>query len=287
MYDETNDVVAETKGGRPRSTSSTQDQKLVEFAEGHEEASSADIARSMTRKCGELSPRSVRRRLNEAGLQSLRPTFAPLLNKKCRKARLAWAKENKTTNWNTVLFSDESTFETNRKITRVWRRRGEVVARGTVKHPVKVQVWGCLTSKGFGQISCFSGNLNAKKLRSIYRKTMLPSAEVAFGKKRKWTLQEDNDPKHVSVRANNWKKENGVVRMNWPSQSPDMNPIEHVWAILKANVANHRPNSKKSLIKWIRREWKRLPSSYAEHLIQTMDRGVNTLIRANGDNTPN
>ena len=74
--------------------------------------------------------------------------------------------------------------------------------------------------------------------------------------------------------------------MNWPSQSPDMNPIEHVWAILKVNVANHRPNSKKSLIKWIRREWKRLPSVYAEHLIQTMDRRVNTLIRANGDNTP-
>ena len=146
VYDETNDVVAETKGGRPRSTSSTQDQKLVKFAEGHEEASSADTARSMKRKCGELSPRSVRRRLTEDSLQSLRPTFAPLLNKKCRKARLAWAKENKTTNWNTVLFSDESTFETNRKITRVWGRRGEVVARGTVKHPVKVQVWGCLTS---------------------------------------------------------------------------------------------------------------------------------------------
>lgn len=55
------------------------------------------------------------------------------------------------------------------------------MVRETVKHPVKVQVWGCLTSKGFGKISCFSGTLNAARLCRICRNALLPSAREAFG----------------------------------------------------------------------------------------------------------
>ena len=285
VYDATNDVIEQDKPGRPRATTARQDQTLIEYAEAHGEASSSTMAGQLKRKRVEVSPRTVRRRLNEAGISSLRPTFAPLLNKKCRKARLDWAKKNKTRNWKRVLFSDETTFELYRPRPRVWRRKGEPVLYGTVKHPLKVQVWGCLSSNGFGHISTFSGNLNARTLCKIYNKSLLPSAAEAFGAKGKWTLQEDNDPKHRSALAQMWRKDNKVSRMDWPSQSPDMNPIENVWAILKANVASHEPKSKKSLIRWMRYEWKRLPRDYAIHLINSMDERVNTLIQCKGDNT--
>ena len=88
------------------------------------------------------------------------------------------------------MFSDETTFELYRRRPRVWRRKGEPVVYGTVKHPVKVQAWGCFHSKGFGHISTFGGNLNATKLCKIYNKTLVPSAIEAFGRKGKWTLQE-------------------------------------------------------------------------------------------------
>lgn len=77
-----------------------------------------------------------------------------------------------------------------------------------------------------------------------------------------------------------------MVSSEWTGrQSPDMNLIEHVWAILKANVAAHRPKTKKTLIKWIRREWAKLPTEYAAHLVDSMKQRLLSLIRANGDNT--
>ena len=71
--------------------------------------------------------------------------------------------------------------------------------------------------------------------------------------------------------------------MDWPSQSPDMNPVENVWAILKANVATHNARTARTLAKWIRYEWKRLPPECTEHLIKSMKTRVQTLIQVEGD----
>ncbi len=285
VYDNTSDVVEEQRQGRPRMTTPLGDEKLLAFAEEHAEASSDTIAKSLKRKRVEVSPRTVRRRLNEAGVYNLPPQFGPLLNKRLRKSRLQWAKRNKNRNWKRVVFTDETTFELYRKVRRVWRKKGQTKFVGTVKHPLKVNVWGCLSANGFGQIEVFTPNLTGPLLCSIYEKCLLPTAATAFGTNKKWMLQEDNDPKHQSRIAKKWRRENGVVRMDWASQSPDMNPIENVWAVLKANVSSHKPKNKRSLIYWIKREWGRLPNDYAQHLIESMNQRIEAVIARKGDNT--
>jgi len=76
----------------------------------------------------------------------------------------------------------------------------------------------------------FKKNLTGPRLIELYERGLLPTALEQFGEnKDDWILMEDNDPKHTSKVAKNWKIANDVNRLPWPSQSPDLNPIENVF----------------------------------------------------------
>ena len=57
----------------------------------------------------------------------------------------------------------------------------------------------------------------------------------------KWVFQMDNDPKHTSKVVAKWLKDNKVKVLEWPSQCPDLNPLENVWAELIKRVWARRP----------------------------------------------
>ena len=69
----------------------------------------------------------------------------------------------------------------------------------------------------------------------------------------------------MSRKAHKWRADNQITHLPWPSQSPDLNPMENVWAILKANVADHKVTSVKELISVIKKEWKKLDSPFTKN----------------------
>ena len=75
--------------------------------------------------------------------------------------RLAWATENVDRDWSNVLFSDEASFWTWVPIKRAWSDAGERFLQRTVKHTIKIHVWGCFSQRGFGCLELFTENLYA------------------------------------------------------------------------------------------------------------------------------
>jgi hypothetical protein len=87
----------------------------------------------------------------------------------------------------------------------------------------------------------------------------------------------------MSKNAQQWRAKNHVKYLDWPSNSPDINPIENVWSVLKANVSNHKPSSAKELIHVIKNEWKKLDPIFTKNLVASMKTCISLLLSNQGD----
>lgn len=208
----------------------------------------------------------------------------PLLSEKHVKRRLAWAQENIDRDFSDIIFTDECSIWARTSYKQTWSTATNRYIDRTVKHGLKVHLWGCFSKKGFGTLNVFTCNLNAQKMVQIYQKALLPSAKRWFvDNDEEWTLQEDNDPKHRSKLCTEWKERSGIVTLDWPSQSPDANPIENVWAYIKHKLRGKRTHNLKQLSRAIRQIWRTLPFEYAVNLVESMPRRCQAIIDSGGD----
>jgi transposase len=101
--------------------------------------------------------------------------------------------------------------------------------------------------------------------------------------KGRWRLQQDNDPKHTSRIAKEFLSNNVPEVTDWPSNSPDLNPIENLWAIVKRNVELRKPKNLSELESFLGEEWEKIPNSLLINLVNSMSRRCNDVIEKNGD----
>ncbi len=73
--------------------------------------------------------------------------------------------------------------------------------------------------------------------------------------------------------------------MDWPSMSPDLNPIEHLWGILKWKVEERKVSNIHQLRNVIMEEWKRTPAANCEALVNSMPKRIKAVLGNNGGNT--
>ena len=141
-----------------------------------------------------------------------------------------------------------------------------ILQKPTVKHPFEVHVWAGISRFGKTRIMMFTGIMKKEfYVHQILTHGLLPFIQRMCPENHRF--QQDNDPKHKSAYA----KENKIRYWPTPAESPDLNPIEMMWAELKQNLRRVvKPKNKEELITGIKQFWESVTigkcNIYIDHL---------------------
>ncbi|KAK3526867.1 hypothetical protein QTP86_000727 [Hemibagrus guttatus] len=119
-----------------------------------------------------------------------------------------------------------------------------------------------------GRLAVINGTMNSAVYQKILKENVRPSV-YDLKLKGTWVLQQDNDPKHTSKSTSEWLKKNKMKTLEWPSQSPDLNPIEMLWHDLKKVVHARKPSNVAELQQFCKDEWAKIPPQRCNRLIAT------------------
>ena len=89
-----------------------------------------------------------------------------------------------------------------------------------------------------------------------------------------WIFQEDNDPKHTSKVAKDFMQNEDITRMDWPACSPDLNPIENLWAWIKMQLNLRSPRTLGELEKTLYEVWEKVSIDFLRPYWESMKKRV-------------
>ena len=141
-------------------------------------------------------------------------------------------------------------------------------------------VWGCFSSSGVGPLHRIVGIMDQFLYRDILENTMLPFAKKKMP--RGWIFQQDNDPKHTAKRVKKYLSDKKVRVLEWPAQSPDLNPIENLWHKVQQGIRGKKFKTPDVLFAALQTEWSRLPPTYMAKLVESMPRRCQAVIKSKG-----
>lgn len=285
-------------GGRPHSLSSQNVRygvRLITSGQADTAVEVAHILRDITNK--PLSDQTVRNYLRKEGLRAVVKKKKPLLSRKQATDRLDFAIAHRDwtiDDWKRVVWSDETKINRLQSDGRAWtwKPKGKGLIDREITETLKfggghIMLWGCMLWEGKGDMCQIDGKMDADLYVQILEDNLMASLKDYRKTPAIVIFQQDNDPKHTYKKAKKWLKDHGFDVLLWPANSPDLNPIEHLWNYIKDRLKEYPEAPRGMLELWERVQeiWDRIPSKVCQDLIASMPRRMEAVIRAKGKHT--
>uniref|UniRef100_A0A8C5MJ28 Transposase n=1 Tax=Leptobrachium leishanense TaxID=445787 RepID=A0A8C5MJ28_9ANUR len=282
--------------GRPRKTTVVDDRRILSLVKKTPFTTVGQIKNTLQEVGVCVSQSTIKRRLHQSEYRGFTTRCKPLVSLKNRKARLEFAKQHLTKPsqfWNKILWTDETKinlYQSDGK-SRVWRRKGTahdpMHTTSSVKHGGgSVMASACMAANGTGSLVFIdvtadkSSRMNSEVFRAILSAHIQPNAAELIG--RRFTVQMDNDPKHTAKATKAF--------LTWPLhnipllslQSPDLNPIEHAFHLLKTKLKGKCPKNKQELKTVAVEAWQSITRDETQRLVMSMHSRLQAVIDCKG-----
>lgn len=278
--------------GRKRATTEREDRTILKKMKQNRRKSASSIAAEMGEEFSlKISPTLVRNRLQAAGYHGRIARAKPWIDKCNYIHRVRWARsylERPLEFWNRVLWSDESKFTLfgSDGMVRVWRTPQETLKKECLKPTVKhgggsVMVWGCMSASGVGNLTFIEGTMDGEVYQRILDDNLMQSMQK-LGMGEGVIFQDDNDPKHRAHAVRDFLLENAIETLPWPAQSPDLNPIEHIWDEMERRMKGRNPSNAQALRELIIETWNSIGPDVTKKLVETISKRCRAVILNKG-----
>lgn len=241
------------------------------------------------------STATISRRLKSFGLPCRSPARKCFLTETCKLARLLWAREhvNWDDEWRQVIFTDESTVTVNKKWNQFVRRPPgkrydtNYVTGKQNKSLGSVNIWAAISWRGVSILHIINGRLTARKYIDEILSVALKDYCTENFIDNEFIIQQDNCPCHTAMIVKNYFREHQLRILDWPSNSPDISPIENVWADAKrhlssSNVILNKESMQNELFRFFA-EYNGTRLFFIRNLIASMKDRCQSLIDNDGD----
>lgn len=274
--------------GRQPKITTTFNRRLAQVKRSIPRAPAHTLAKRMSELQGaSVGAQTVRRALHRMGYHWRLPGRKKLTSSQ-KAARVAFAEEHRSDSWHKTWAFDEAYFNLQRHSNRCWVSVTTEVSvqrskLTSAQEKISVGICFAINRKRKSALCFLPKNWSGPDLVQLFREELLPSMKWPRNPSKVQRFIIDNDGRHQMAV---WKEFTRSRRLHplspWPSNSPDLNPIENIFGWMKKFVENEGPTTEATLIQAVQKAFENIPDDHPAHLMDSIPTRLELVLKHKG-----